>query len=126
MIAAQLFERCPFLAAVTDVLPFIFANWTARRRSRTLGKLRPALHADEILHRQKIIYLADVTMLKKHRDEGPAFNSGFADCGCAVPLRLRRAESERGRFVWTDTWIRRDGRWQIVAAEDLIAPEKAE
>jgi hypothetical protein len=30
---------------------------------------------------------------------------------------------ERGRFVWTDTWIRRNGRWQIVAAEDLIAPE---
>ncbi|HWN65195.1 MAG TPA: nuclear transport factor 2 family protein, partial [Candidatus Binatus sp.] len=30
---------------------------------------------------------------------------------------------ERGRFVWTDTWIRRSGRWQIVAAEDLIAPE---
>lgn len=29
----------------------------------------------------------------------------------------------RGRFVWTDTWIRRNGQWQIVAAEDLIAPE---
>ena len=33
---------------------------------------------------------------------------------------------ERGRFVWTDTWIRRNGRWQIAAAEDLIAPEKAD
>ena len=33
---------------------------------------------------------------------------------------------ERGRFVWTDTWIRRNRRWQIVAAEDLIAPEKAD
>ena len=29
---------------------------------------------------------------------------------------------ERGRFAWTDTWILRNGRWQIVAAEDLIAP----
>jgi ketosteroid isomerase-like protein len=29
----------------------------------------------------------------------------------------------RGRFVWTDTWIRRNGKWQIVAAEDLMAPE---
>jgi uncharacterized protein (TIGR02246 family) len=27
-----------------------------------------------------------------------------------------------GRFVWTDTWVKRDGQWQIVAAEDLIAP----
>jgi ketosteroid isomerase-like protein len=33
---------------------------------------------------------------------------------------------ERGRFVWTDTWLRRNGRWQIVAAEDLIAPEQAD
>jgi hypothetical protein len=27
-----------------------------------------------------------------------------------------------GRFVWTDTWLKRNGEWQIVAAEDLIAP----
>ena len=37
---------------------------------------------------------------------------------------VRRTGSPlRGRFVWTDTWIRRNGRWQIVAAEDLIVPE---
>jgi ketosteroid isomerase-like protein len=36
-----------------------------------------------------------------------------------------RRTGERGRFVWTDTWIRRNGRWQIVAAEDLVAPESA-
>jgi hypothetical protein len=35
-----------------------------------------------------------------------------------------RGSGERGRFVWTDTWLRRNGHWQIVAAEDLIAPEK--
>lgn len=34
-----------------------------------------------------------------------------------------RKTGERGRFVWIDTWLRRDGRWQIEAAEDLIAPE---
>ena len=33
---------------------------------------------------------------------------------------------ERGRFVWTDTWLKRNDRWQIVAAEDLIAPEKSD
>jgi ketosteroid isomerase-like protein len=30
-----------------------------------------------------------------------------------------------GRFVWTDTWVRRNGQWQIVAAEDVIAPAEA-
>ena len=37
-----------------------------------------------------------------------------------------KRDGKRGRFVWTDTWIRRYGRWQIVAAEDLIAPEKSD
>ena len=37
-----------------------------------------------------------------------------------------KRSGERGRFVWTDTWLQRNGRWQIVAAEDLIAPEKAD
>jgi aminopeptidase C len=27
-----------------------------------------------------------------------------------------------GKFVWTDTWIKRAGKWQIVAAEDLVPP----
>jgi ketosteroid isomerase-like protein len=35
-----------------------------------------------------------------------------------------RRSGERGRFVWTDTWLKRNGKWQIVAAEDLIAPEQ--
>ena len=26
---------------------------------------------------------------------------------------------KKGRFIWTDTWLRRNGRWQIVAAEDV-------
>jgi len=37
-----------------------------------------------------------------------------------------KRSGERGRFVWTDTWLRRNGRWQIVAAEDLIALEKSD
>ena len=36
----------------------------------------------------------------------------------------RSGDPLRGRFVWTDTWVRRNGKWQIVAAEDLIAPEE--
>ena len=37
-----------------------------------------------------------------------------------------KRSGERGRFVWTDTWLRRNDRWQIIAAEDLIAPEKSD
>src|SRR6266496_421002 len=33
-----------------------------------------------------------------------------------------RRSGDRGRFVWIDTWLRRNGRWQIVAAVDVSAP----
>lgn len=36
-----------------------------------------------------------------------------------------KKKGETGRFVWTDTWLKRNGAWQIVAAEDLIAPVEA-
>jgi hypothetical protein len=35
-----------------------------------------------------------------------------------------RGEQLRGRFVWTDTWVYRLGKWQIVAAQDAIAKER--
>ena len=35
---------------------------------------------------------------------------------------LKAGVPRRGRYVWTDTWLRRNQRWQIVAAEDLTAP----
>lgn len=34
-----------------------------------------------------------------------------------------KRNGEHGRYVWTDTWIRRDGKWQIVASEDVKVSE---
>ena len=28
----------------------------------------------------------------------------------------------RGKFVWTDTWVKRSGCWQIVHAQDTVVP----
>ena len=33
-----------------------------------------------------------------------------------------RKNGKKGRWVWTDTWLKRNGNWQIIAAEDLEAP----
>ena len=35
----------------------------------------------------------------------------------------QKKDGTAGKFVWTDTWIRREGRWQIVAAQDVIAAD---
>ncbi len=38
--------------------------------------------------------------------------------------RIRQAEGNNARRcqVWTDTWLKRKGQWQIVAAQDTIVP----
>ena len=33
-----------------------------------------------------------------------------------------KAGDEKRCQVWTDTWLKRDGKWQIVAAQDTIVP----
>ena len=32
-----------------------------------------------------------------------------------------RGDPISGRFIWTDTWMLRNGRWQIIAAQDMTA-----
>jgi Domain of unknown function (DUF4440) len=29
----------------------------------------------------------------------------------------------KGKFVWTDTWLKRNDLWQIISAEDISIPE---
>jgi hypothetical protein len=35
-----------------------------------------------------------------------------------------RRGGRSGRFVWTDTWLRRNGEWQIVASQDTSVADK--
>lgn len=34
----------------------------------------------------------------------------------------KKKDGTLGKFVWTDTWIKQDGKWRVVAAEDLVPP----
>jgi hypothetical protein len=36
-----------------------------------------------------------------------------------------KKDGSSGKYVWTDTWVQRDGKWQVVAAEDLVPPAPA-
>lgn len=35
----------------------------------------------------------------------------------------KKKDGKTGKFVWTDTWVKRDGTWQIVAAQDNAVPD---
>lgn len=34
-----------------------------------------------------------------------------------------RKGGDRGRFVWTDVLVRREGKWQLIAAQDAMVPD---
>src|SRR5205814_4757212 len=55
IIDRQAVERRPFLTAVTNKLAFVFANCATRRRFGSRAKLRSALHANEVLHRERVM-----------------------------------------------------------------------
>ncbi len=38
----------------------------------------------------------------------------------AMVLEKQAGEQRQGRYVWTDTWVLRNGHWQIVAAEITV------
>ena len=44
--------------------------------------------------------------------------------GAETWVRDQRGIRKNGKFVWTDTWVCRSGKWQIVSAEDDSVPSK--
>ena len=55
---------------------------------------------------------------------GPVTIRFFGDAAVAQGEETwtrHRGDPISGRFVWTDTWLKRNGRWQIIAAQDMIA-----
>jgi len=52
----------------------------------------------------------------------------FGDTVALVYGSESRVRTDQGRakpetLIWTDTWLKRGGKWQIVAAEDLFAKQ---
>jgi ketosteroid isomerase-like protein len=37
----------------------------------------------------------------------------------------RKSDGKSGRWIWTDVFIKRNGKWQVVASQDLEVPDKA-
>jgi len=36
-----------------------------------------------------------------------------------------RKDGSTGRYIWTDIWVKRDGRWQVITAQDAAAPSES-
>jgi ketosteroid isomerase-like protein len=66
------------------------------------------------------------TFLSNHTNEVKVrFYGETAVAQGSESWQRRSPEPRYGRYVWTDTWVRRNGQWQVVAAEDVEVAEKA-
>jgi len=62
--------------------------------------------------------------VSNHLDDVKVRFYGDAAVAQGIESWMRRSGTPlRGRWVWTDTWIKRNGKWQVVASEDLVPPE---
>lgn len=51
----------------------------------------------------------------------------FGDTAIAHGQEIwEKKDGSKGRWVWTDVWVLRNGSWQIVAAQDAAAPSQDE
>ncbi len=45
--------------------------------------------------------------------------------GSETSVRKQKDGKEFDRtLIWTDTWLKRDGKWQIIGVQDMIAPKE--
>ena len=66
------------------------------------------------------------TFLSNHTNEvNVRFYGDTAVAQGSESWERRSGQPRYGRYVWTDTWVRRNGNWQVVAAEDVEVAEKA-
>lgn len=44
--------------------------------------------------------------------------------GSKTSVRKDKSGEDHNRhLIWTDTWVRRDSKWQIIAVQDMRVPE---
>ena len=92
--------------------------------------LRPCLADDYagVTSRGKVVDKA--TMLTPPPTPGKAGGLYYAKPRFVTPTLavvrgeewLERATGEKIHLIWTDTWLLRDGKWQVVASQDSLVP----
>lgn len=117
-------------AALVD-LENAWAAALVRRDASTFQRLlAPAFvytENDQLMTRQQVI--ASVTgsdTVTEAHNEAMAVHPYAPNAAVVTGWLVVRGRNAAGRFLrryrFTDTWVTTDGRWQIVAAQDYLAP----
>lgn len=126
--------RSPSLTDPRTTLIALENSWATalvRRDARTFERLlAPAFvytENDQLMTRPQVI--ASVTgsdTVTEAHNAGMVIHPYAADVAVVTGWLVVSGRNSAGRFVhryrFTDTWVATDGRWQIVAAQDYLAP----
>jgi len=108
------------------------SDWGESEVTRDTGVLERILSEDFVGVDVDGAHYSKSDALQEYRTRSSSYLSNHID---AVEIRFygqtavaqgddswQRKDGTAGKHVWTDTWIKRNGKWQLVASEDLVPP----
>jgi ketosteroid isomerase-like protein len=131
LCAASLLAQAPRAAILPPIQ--LEEQWTralVQRDARTFDRLlAPGFVYTEdasVMNRDEVIKsVSGPDRVEWARNEGMKVHD-FGDVQVITGVLHLRGKGKRGafdrRFQFTDTWQRRNGRWQIIAAQDYLIP----
>ena len=69
---------------------------------------------------------ADPTLASNHLNEDDLTIRFYGDTAVVIgseSWKLKK-NGETGRYIWTDIFVKRNGKWQVVASQDMEKPDK--
>jgi hypothetical protein len=108
------------------------SDWGESEVTRDAGVLERILSEDFVGVDVDGTHYSKSDALQEYRSRPSSYLSNHID---AVEIRFygqtavaqgddswQKKDGTAGKHVWTDTWIQRNGKWQLVASEDLVPP----
>jgi hypothetical protein len=129
-ISAQAADKCPSRQAAQDYIKQSEARWAEQSVTNDMSVIREIIADDYVGVSSASRVVTKEMMLKDVSDDFVSNKIGYVDIhffsdSLAVAQGKENWELKGGRlgsYIWTDTWLCRKGRWQIIASQDTPLP----
>lgn len=129
-ISAQAADKCPSREAAQAYIEKSEARWAEQSVTNDMSVIQEIIADDYIGVSSASRVVTKEQMLKDISDAFVSNKLEHADVhffsdSLAIAQGKENWEMKGGRlgsYIWTDTWLCRNGRWQIIASQDTPLP----
>jgi hypothetical protein len=125
-VSAQAADKCPSRQAAQAYIKQSEARWAEQSVTNDMSVIREIIADDYIGVSSASRVVTKEAMLKDFSDDFVSNRIDYVDIhffgdSLAVAQGKENWELKGGKlgsYIWTDTWLCRNGRWQIIASQD--------